>query len=81
MKIAIPKESGAGETRVTMIPSNVDQLIKMGAEIEIESGLGEKIGITDQEYANVGAKISNDHNALISNADIILRIQKPEEQD
>ena len=81
MKIAIPKESGAGETRVTMIPSNVDQLIKMGAEIEIESGLGEKIGITDQEYANVGAKISNDHNALISDADIILRIQKPEEQD
>ena len=81
MKIAIPKESGAGETRVTMIPSNVDQLIKMGAEIEIESGLGEKIGITDQEYANVGAKISNDHNALISNAEIVLRIQKPEEQD
>ncbi len=81
MKIAIPKESGAGETRVTMIPSNVDQLIKMGAEIEIESGLGEKIGITDQEYANVGAKISNDHNALISDAEIVLRIQKPEEQD
>ena len=81
MKIAIPKESGAGETRVTMIPSNVDQLIKMGAEIEIESGLGEKIGITDQEYLNAGAKISNDHNALISNADIVLRIQKPEEQD
>jgi len=81
VKIAIPKESGAGETRVTMIPSNVDQLVKMGAEIEIESELGEKIGITDQEYSNAGAKISNDHNALVSNADIVLRIRKPEEQD
>ena len=81
MKIAIPKESGVGETRVTMIPSNVDQLVKLGAEIEIEAGLGEKIGITDQEYSDAGANINNDHNDLISNADIILRIRKPEDQD
>jgi H+-translocating NAD(P) transhydrogenase subunit alpha len=81
VKIAIPKESGVGETRVTMIPSNIDQLVKLGAEIEIEAGLGEKIGISDQEYSNAGAKINNDHNALISNADIILKIQKPEDHD
>lgn len=81
MKIAIPKESAARETRVTMIPPNVDQLVKLGAEIEIESGLGEKIGISDQAYTEVGAKINNDHDALISNADIVLKIRKPEEND
>jgi len=81
LKIAIPKESTVGETRVTMIPSNVDQLVNLGAEIEIESGLGEKIGITDEEYTKVGATITKDRNALISNADIVLKIRKPDEQD
>jgi len=81
LRIAIPKESTIGETRVTMIPSNVDQLVKLGAEIEIESGLGEKIGITDDEYSKAGAKINNDRKALLASADIVLKIRKPDEQD
>jgi NAD(P) transhydrogenase subunit alpha len=81
VKIVILKESAAGETRVTMIPSNVEQLIKLGAEIEIESGLGENIGISDRAYTDLGAKVGKDRNALLSSADIVLRIRKPEEQD
>lgn len=64
-----------------MIPSNVDQLVKLGAEINIESGLGEKIGVKDEAYKEVGAKINKDRNSLLSDADIILKIQKPEENE
>lgn len=81
MKIAIPMESQNGETRVTMLPSNIDQLIKLGAEIEIESGMGERIGIKDEDYEKVGAKINKDRNNLLNSADIVLKIRKPSEDD
>jgi len=81
LRIAIPKESDIGEKRVSMIPSNVEQLVKLGAEIEIESGLGEKIGISDTDYEKAGAKTKKDRKNLLENADIILKIRKPDEQD
>ncbi|MFC2088597.1 NAD(P) transhydrogenase subunit alpha, partial [Calditrichota bacterium] len=81
MKIAISRESYPGESRIAMIPANVEQLIKLGADIEIESGLGEQIGFTDHTYEQVGAKINNDRANLLSNADLILKIRKPEEED
>jgi NAD(P) transhydrogenase subunit alpha len=81
LKIAIPKESTAGETRVTMIPPNIEQLVKLGAEIEIESGLGDNIGVKDEAYESVGAKIINDKKSLLSNADIVLKIRKPAREE
>jgi alanine dehydrogenase len=39
MKIIIPKET-TSEPRVSMLPQNVEKLIKKGAKITIESGLG-----------------------------------------
>ncbi len=81
MKITISKESYPGESRVAVIPADIKQLVSLGAEVEIESGLGNQIGITDREYEAAGAIISNDHSALLSKADLILRIRKPEEDE
>ncbi|MEM1250658.1 MAG: NAD(P)(+) transhydrogenase (Re/Si-specific) subunit alpha, partial [Acidobacteriota bacterium] len=41
MKIAVPKESAAGEQRVALVPSNVAQLVADSHEIQIEAGAGE----------------------------------------
>ena len=40
MKIAVMKETLEGETRVPLIPPTVEKLVKLGAEVEIEAGLG-----------------------------------------
>ena len=64
-----------------MIPANVEQLVKLGAEVEIESGMGEKIGIRDEDYTKVGAKVSSDKKSILLNADIVLKIRKPAEQE
>lgn len=77
MKIAIPKELHPGETRTAMIPVSATKLVKLGAEVMLESGAGSAAGFTDQDYINVGVSISSDRSALIQGADMILRLRKP----
>ena len=77
MKIAVMKEMHEGETRVPLIPATVDKLIKLGAEVEIESGLGLSCRFTDADYEKVGAKINPDRKVMLQSADIILRLRKP----
>ena len=40
MKIGIPKESLAGETRVACTPATVAQLQKLGFDVVVENGAG-----------------------------------------
>jgi len=77
MHIAIPKEVHEGETRVSMIPEHVAKLVRAGAEVSIESGLGQTLRIGDEEYTAAGASASPERDALIQNADMVLRIRKP----
>ena len=51
MKIAVMKETHEGEKRVPLIPSTADKLVKLGAEVEIESGLGLTCRFEDADYA------------------------------
>jgi len=77
MNITIPKEP-LYESRVPMLPQNVGKLVKKGAKIYIESGLGESIKISDVEYKQAGAHIEKNRRKLLSQADIVLRLRKPE---
>jgi len=77
MIIGIPKETSAGEQRVAFIPSSVDRLVKKGAAVIIETGLGASIGISDEEYKKAGASIESKRQVLLSSADIVLRLRKP----
>ncbi|MGD2088683.1 MAG: Re/Si-specific NAD(P)(+) transhydrogenase subunit alpha [Candidatus Aminicenantes bacterium] len=81
MKIAIPKETFEDERRVPMVPADVEKLINKGAEIEIQSGLGEGSGYDDDAYKKAGAKISVHRKQLLSAADIVLRLRKPPEEE
>ena len=78
MRIAIPKETYPGENRVPMIPDVAKKMVRMGAEVVIESGMGEGSGFPDSEYTDVGCEVSTDRTGLLGSADMILRIRKPE---
>lgn len=77
MKIAVMKETQKGETRVPLIPPTVDKLVKLGAEVEIESGMGGTCRYEDAAYEKVGAAINKDREALLKSADMVLRLRKP----
>ena len=77
MKISVPKETHPGETRAPLTPDSVAKLVKLGAQVEIEAGLGLTAGFYDEAYTKAGATISNDRKALVSSGDIVLRLRKP----
>ena len=77
MKIAVPREAEAGERRVPMIPASVDKLVKMGASVAVEAGLGSSIHVGDAEYEAAGASIVADRAALVGEADIVARLNPP----
>jgi NAD(P) transhydrogenase subunit alpha len=77
MKIAVMKERFEGETRVPLIPPTVEKLVKLGAEVEIETGLGATCRYGDADYEKVGAKVNTDRKGLLQSADIVLRLRKP----
>jgi len=77
MKIAIPTEDHPGETRVPLIPEHVAKLVAAGADISIESELGQPLQITDDAYAAAGATTVDDRISLLRDADMVMRIRKP----
>ena len=81
MIIAIPKENIPGENRVAVNPANVKELIKAGLSVKVESGAGIGSHIMDQNYKNAGAIIVEDQAELLQNADIVLKVNHPIENE
>jgi H+-translocating NAD(P) transhydrogenase subunit alpha len=77
MRIAIPKESDPAETRAAATPSSVSRLIKMGASVVVEAGLGVRAGFMDQSYAQAGAEIVAGREDLFQQAGLVLRVGRP----
>lgn len=77
MLIGAPRELQPGERRAAMIPASVQRLVRAGAEVVIEAGLGAGAGHADEDYAQAGARISQDRAALLGAADLVLRLHEP----
>ncbi len=77
MRIFVPKEIYPGEMRVPVVPSTVAKLSELGACVEIESTIGETIGLRDDDFRQAGAEIIDNRENALSNADMILRLRKP----
>jgi H+-translocating NAD(P) transhydrogenase subunit alpha len=77
MRIFVPKELHSNERRVPLLPSGAAKLAKLGAEVEVETGLGAALMCGDSEYERAGAKLSADRVGSLAAADILLRLRKP----
>ena len=80
MKIAVLKETAAGERRVAATPETVKKLIALGATVAVEAGAGLGASIADQAFAHAGASIGNRAES-ISKADAIFGVQGPDPAD
>jgi NAD/NADP transhydrogenase alpha subunit len=70
MKIFVPNQSGAGETRVALVPTTVKKLALPGVEIIVESLAGQLSSHGDNEYRAAGAAMSGSESWGL--ADIVL---------
>lgn len=77
MKLAVTKERRPGEARVAASPDSVKRLIALGFTVAVESGAGERAAMPDEAYAAAGALIVSDPAALLFDADVVLKVQRP----
>ncbi|WP_414902688.1 Re/Si-specific NAD(P)(+) transhydrogenase subunit alpha [Sphingomonas flavalba] len=76
MKIAVLKETAAGETRVSASPETVKKFIALGAAVAVETDAGATASIADAAYADAGATVGP-RGATLADADILLGVQGP----
>jgi H+-translocating NAD(P) transhydrogenase subunit alpha len=77
MRIVVPKESGPGERRVSLVPESCKKLIQAGYEISIEAGAAEGVEIADAAYGDLGVVVESDPAALVSSGDLVLKVTAP----
>ena len=75
MRLAVPKETAAGEHRVGLVPEVVKKLTARGVEILVERGAGDGALIPDEAYAEAGATLADP--AAVWGADAVVTIAPP----
>ena len=81
MDVFIAREADRVETRVALVPAGVSRLCSLGCSVAFESGLGESIWISDDEYVDAGGEVSRDRLSSLSRAGLVLRLGPPPLED
>lgn len=76
MKIGVPAETTAGETRIAVTPETARKLKAQGHTVWVASGAGRFANATDEAYAAAGAEITNQVIAL--GCDLVLKVRAPQ---
>ena len=77
MVIGVPKEIKPDEYRVAMTPAGVEILVQHGHTVLVERGAGDGTGISDEEYAQAGAKLMDSAEAVWREAELIVKVKEP----
>ena len=75
--VGVPNEYFIEEHMVAATPASVAQLIKIGLDVIIEQGAGEKSGFPDKEYEKSGASIVKTRKDIFSKANIVTQVNPP----
>lgn len=76
MRIGIPAETRAGETRVAATPETVKKMLAAGHTVMVENGAGFGASIPDAEYQTAGATLSSAAD-LYAKSEIVLKVKAP----
>lgn len=70
--VGVPRESGADERRVALVPKVIEKLRTRGVEIVVEAGAGVGALIPDELYTAVGATVGDPWAA-----DVVVKVAAP----
>ncbi len=81
MNIAVARETAPNESRVALMPESVQKLVAAKASLLVESGAGLSAARTDDDYVAAGATIIQNRSELLSQADILVSVNRPSDED
>ena len=77
MKIGIPKETKVHEYRVSLLPESIQALAR-DAEFIVETGAGNGVSHSDEDYQAVGAQVVQTAAEVFAKADLIVKVKEPQ---
>ncbi len=75
MKIGVPRERRAGETRVAATPETVKKLVAAGHEVLVEGDAGTAASQPDAAYAEAGARVVSARDAFTT--EMVIKVRTP----
>ncbi len=80
MKVVSVLENQTTEKRVAITPEIAKKYLSLGFEVLLPENYANHLGIKDNEYSNIGVKISKDEKEIINSADIIVQLELPNDE-
>ncbi|HTZ86414.1 MAG TPA: Re/Si-specific NAD(P)(+) transhydrogenase subunit alpha [Solirubrobacteraceae bacterium] len=77
MRIGVPKETAAGEHRVSLVPEVVGKLKGKGIDVLVQSGAGTDALVPDDAFTQAGAELTQDAGE-VWRSDVVLTISPPD---
>lgn len=77
MIIGVPKEIKNNENRVALTPAGVQEFVKRGHTVYVQSTAGLGSGFSDEEYAMAGAKMLPTIEETYAIAEMIIKVKEP----
>jgi len=78
MHVGVPKEIKVREYRVGLTPTSVRELTAHGHTVTVETGAGDGIGRSDDDYIRAGAHIAGTAADVYAAADMIVKVKEPQ---
>ena len=75
--VGVPTEIKDNENRVSMQPDGVAELTHHGHRVLVQVGAGNGSRFSDAEFADAGATIVDDADAVFAEADLIVKVKEP----
>ena len=81
MKVGVPSEIKAQESRVGLTPLSVQELINHGHDVLIENNAGFGAGFENADYEKAGAKIAPKADDVFDDSDMIVKVKEPQSEE
>lgn len=81
MLVGVPTEIKNNENRVAVTPAGVHEFVRRGHEVLVQSGAGVGSSLSDDDFAEAGARIVSGAADVWGAADLLLKVKEPIEAE
>ncbi len=78
MIVGVPKEIKVHEYRVGLTPASASEFVRNGHNVIVETGAGDGIGFSDEDYRAIGAEIIATAAQVFAQAEMIVKVKEPQ---
>ena len=81
MKVGVPSEIKAQESRVGLTPLSVQELTNHGHDVLVQNNAGFGAGFENTDYEKAGAKIASTAADIFNDSDMIVKVKEPQSEE